>query len=273
MLRPVRLGVTCAALLLSAGCVAPPQPPTPARSTTPGTAPTTTSRPATGTVAASSQRAPTRILFFGNSHTAGHDVPATVARLLRAGAGWAVETTVLADGLLLDARGSHRPSLELIDSGRWDVVVLQAQDYSSSGLYTYSTAGAETLVRRARAAGARPILFAEWPRAGIDESARIVATYAVIAAHEPACLPPVPEAFDEARRLTPGLVLHEPDGNHSAPAGAFLAALILYAAVAGTDPGQAPQLDQPGVPPDVQSTLRMVAGRVVQQVPVTRGCP
>ena len=271
MLRPVRLGVTCAALTIGAGCLAPPEPPVPAISTAPGT-PSTTG-PATGTVAASAQRAPKRLLFFGNSHTAIHDVPGIVARLLRAGAGWDVETTVSADGLLLDARGSHRPSLELIDSQRWDVVVLQAQDYSSSGLYTYSTAGAEALVRRARATGARPILFAEWPRAGIEESARIVATYAVISAHEPACLPPIPESFDEARRLAPGLVLHEPDGNHASPTGAFLAALILYAAVAGADPAQAPQLDQPGVPADVQSTLRVAAGRAVQQVPVTRGCP
>lgn len=219
-----------------------------------------------------SAHAPRQILYFGNSHTSVNDVPGTVARLLQAGAGVSVESTVSPHSLLLNERGSHQLSLDLLGSRRWDVVVLQAQDYSSSGAYTYPTTGAEELVRRARAGGARVILFAEWPRAGIDESVRIVATYAAIAARQPACLPPVPEAFDEALKANPTVALHNADGNHSSPAGAFLAALVLASAIAPLTPDRLPDLDQPGVAIDVQRALERAAARTLNRVPATRGC-
>lgn len=213
-----------------------------------------------------------RVLYFGNSHTEVHDVPATVARLLRVWAGVNVESTVSPDRMLLNERGSHRPSLELLGSRRWDVVVLQAQNYSSSGAYSYPTSGAEELVRRATAGGARVVLFAEWPRAAVDESARIIATYAAITRTQPACLPPVPEAFDEARRANPELSLHNADGNHSSPAGAFLAATVLASAIVGGHPTSLPEIDQPGVSRVIQAELNAAAMRVWERVPTDRGC-
>jgi hypothetical protein len=65
-----------------------------------------------------------------------------------------------------------------------------------------------------------------------------------IAQSEPACVAPIPQAFDFALARDPTLTLHASDGNHSAPAGAFLAALVLYATITGLSPLDLPALPQ-----------------------------
>ncbi len=146
-----------------------------------------------------------RLLFLGNSHTARHDVPGTVAALWRA-ADPAVDVVAVRSSasMLTNERQSHRPSRALVASRAWDVVVIQGQNYSTSGRFEYPTTGAETFARLASERGAQPVLYAEWPRRDVDESARIVATYARVAEREPSCLPPVPESFDLALRRYPG---------------------------------------------------------------------
>jgi len=108
-----------------------------------------------------------------------------------------------------------------------------AQKYSSSGLFEYSIDGAVELVHMARVAKAVPILFPEWPRRGVPETQRIYDLHVSIARREPACVAPIPQAWDLALARYPTLVLHDADGNHSAPAGAFLAALILATTITG----------------------------------------
>ena len=181
-----------------------------------------------------------RILFVGNSHTANHDVPGKVARLLRQARPDArVEVEREPTYLHLQERSTHEPTLRLIDSGRWDYVVLQAQDYSLSGRYDYPTSGAIELAKRVREAGAEPVLFAEWPRRGIDETDRILRVYGTVAAFGKACLPPVPEAFD----LVDGVELLAPDGNHSSDAGATLAAAVIAGSIVGSPVPVDPRLD------------------------------
>ncbi|MBL8520409.1 MAG: hypothetical protein JNK75_07025 [Betaproteobacteria bacterium] len=200
------------------------------------------------------------MLFMGNSHTSVHNVPGIVAALLRAARpAQTVEAQVSPAWMLLNARGDDLESLALLGSKRWTVVVLQAQDYSSSGQFVYPTTGAEKLVRLAREQGAKAVLFAEWPRQGIPESGRIYETYASIARVQPACLPPIPQAFDLAALRHPGIALHDADGNHSAPAGAFLAALLLFAAIDTTPVESLANLPGIAVDPESQRLLRLVA--------------
>jgi hypothetical protein len=214
------------------------------------------------------------VLFMGNSHTILHDVPGTVGAMLRAALPTRTVATVRQlDSLLLNERGDHEPSLAMLRSQRWHFVVLQAQDYSSSGLFVYPTTGAEKLVRLARAQGAVPILFAEWPRRGLAETPRIVATYAAVAAKEPACLPPIPQSFDKALARHPQLQLHAEDGNHAAPAGAYLAALSLFATIANKSPAELPTLALAAVDAATQQSLREVAQETLREEPAKRLCP
>ena len=200
------------------------------------------------------------LLFFGNSHTAVNDVPAQVAAMLRAAnPGKSVSTAMQPDWMHLDERGSHGPSLAMLSSRKWTHVVLQAQNYSASGQFVYPTTGAEKLVRLTREQGSKPVLFAEWPRQGINETARIYETYSTVARAQPACLPPIPQAFDLSLARHPQIVLHNADGNHSAPAGAFLAALLLFAAIDATPIDSLPALSGIAVDTGTQRLLRLVA--------------
>ena len=180
----------------------------------------------------------------------------------------------VAPGLLhLNERATDEATQRLLQSRHWDVVVLQAQNYSLSGTTDYPNDGSVSLVRSVRERGALPILFAEWPRRGIDETQIILDAYRAIARREPACLPPIPETFDHALAQDPRLRLRASDGNHSSAAGAFLASLILYATISGEDVASLPDLAEPRVSPVLQRHLRELAAAELARIPAARGCP
>jgi len=214
------------------------------------------------------------LLFMGNSHTSVNDLTSMVADMVRAGRPGKSVASVEAPGwMFLEERLNDAPSMNLLRSQQWSVVILQAQKYSQSGQFQYSTAEAKELVRMSRAQHAVPIMFPEWPRRGIDETQRIFDLHVSIAQAEPACVAPIPQAFDLALAREPTLTLHAADGNHSAPAGAFLAALVLYATITGSSPLDLPPLPQFPVSTAVQATLRGIAAETVQTVPPRMWCP
>lgn len=214
------------------------------------------------------------LLFMGNSHTLVNDVPTLVAALVQAAQpGRTVAYAVAPGSLFLDERIDHAASVELIRRQRWSAVVLQAQRYSSSGLFVYPTDGAEEWVRRARQAGAVPVLFPEWPRSGVDETLRIFSLHRSIAAATPACVPPIPQAFDIATEMRANFVLHANDGNHSSPAGALLAALVIAATITGQPPSASPTLGTLPVDNTTQALLREAAARAVTETSPWADCP
>jgi hypothetical protein len=214
------------------------------------------------------------LLFMGNSHTSVNDLSKLVADMVRAGRPGKTVASVEAEGwMFLDERLNDAPSMTLLRSQNWSFVILQAQKYSESGQFVYSTAEAKELVRRSRAQHAVPIMFPEWPRRGIDETQRIFDLHVSIAQAEPACVAPIPQAFDLALARDPTLTLHAADGNHSSPAGAFLAALVLYATITGLSPLDLPPLTQYPVNVSLQATLRGIAAETVQTVPPRMWCP
>ena len=214
------------------------------------------------------------LLFMGNSHTSVNNLSGMVADMVRAGKPGKTVASVEAPGwMFLEERVHDTPSINLLRSQQWSFVILQAQKYSESGQFLYSTEEAKELVRMSRAQHAVPIMFPEWPRRGINETQRIFDLHVSIAQAEPACVAPIPQAFDLALARDPTLTLHASDGNHSAPAGAFLAALILYATITGLSPLDLPALPQLPVSTAVQATLRGVAAETVLTVPPRMWCP
>ena len=213
------------------------------------------------------------VLMMGNSHTALGDLPRQLRDLLRAGLpGKAVVLEVAPGWMFLEERVTDAPTLALLRSRRWTTVVLQAQKYSSSGQFSYSTAEAEALIRMTRTALALPVLFPEWPRQGIAETQRIYQLHTGIAQREPACVPAIGQAWDLALARHPGLQLHDPDGNHANEAGAQLAALMLYASITGQSPRALPTLAG-AVDAQTQQRLRQVAGDTLQSYPPRQYCP
>lgn len=214
-----------------------------------------------------------KVLMLGNSHTVGAGLPEQLAAMLRATLPGRSVAVVVAPGILfLDERLQDPRTLALLQGQHWQAVVLQAQKYSSSGLYSCSTAEAETLARRVRAAAATPLMFPEWSRRGIEETQRIWTLHTEIAGRAPACVAPVPQAWDLALRRDPALALHANDGNHANEAGAFLAALMLHGTLTGLSPLALPELPGP-VPAELQRRLRQVAADTALQQPPRALCP
>ena len=213
------------------------------------------------------------LLFMGNSHTSANGLPQMVAAMVAAATGKSVTAVEAPGSMFLGERATDAASLRLLREGSWNFVVLQAQEYSSSGTFTYPTDGAEALVRMAREAHAVPILFPEWPRRGIDETQRIYALHVSIAMKEPACVAPIPQAFDLALAQHPELVLHADDGNHSSPAGAFLASLVIATTITTLAPDRLPFLPQLAVDAATQEKLRLAAAATVAAFPPRQWCP
>ncbi len=175
------------------------------------------------------------ILFFGNSHTGMHDVPGIVRGLWELAHGkddYKCFTTSRSGVTLKDISASEQ-NHTLIRNYEWDVIVLQGQEISSSGRFTYPLDPAIDLTNTATESGKRVFLFAEWARDGIDERERFENVYREIATKCDATVVPIGRAFELAAEERPDLVLHANDGNHSSPAGAYLAACMLYGALAG----------------------------------------
>ena len=233
------------------------------------------SAPTVPLIPPSSSPAQVQILFFGNSHTEVHSLWAMVAAIVRvARPDKTVDAVLDPNQMFLEERAHDAQSLALLHSRSWKFVVLQAQEYSSSGLYTYPITGAVELVKQSRQVGALPILFPEWPRLHIDETQRIYDLHLSIAREAPACVPPIPQAFELSLARNPQIVLHAPDGNHSAPAGAFLAALIIATTMTGVAPDTLPTIaDVVSVDAGVQAKLRAVAAETVLAYSPRMGCP
>lgn len=214
------------------------------------------------------------MLFMGNSHASVNNLQGMVAEMVRAARPRKSVGAVEAPGwMFLEERLHDAPSVNLLRSQDWSFVILQAQKYSSSGQFEYSTAEAEEFIRIARQQQAVPIMFPEWPRLGIDETMRIYDLHVSIAQREVACVAPIGQAWDLSLARHPSLTLHAPDGNHSSPAGAFLAALILFATITGDSPLAVPPLPQLGVDVATQALLREVAEETVQVWPPRAWCP
>jgi hypothetical protein len=214
------------------------------------------------------------LLFFGNSHTSANGLPEMVGAMVRAARPGRTVTVVEAPNwMFLEERATDAASLALLRSRNWSFVVLQAQKYSSSGQFEYPITGAVLMVRMARGQQATPILFPEWPRLGIPETQRIYDLHLSIARTEPACVPAIPQAFDVALSRHPTLVLHADDGNHSSPAGAFLAALMIANTMTQAPATSLPFIPDIAVDARTQALLRADAADSAAAFPPRVWCP
>ena len=176
-----------------------------------------------------------RILFVGNSHTASHQIPKTVQAMLNARQSDKKVYCEICVGTFLAAQLSEGNTPQRIRELKWDVVVLQAQKYSSTGKYTYPTDAAEELTRIANEQGAKVIMYPEWRRrqsknetnpGKIGETMRIHQLHESIAAKTGAVVAPVGLAWKAALEQYFDWNFYSDDGNHCNARGAFLTAAV-----------------------------------------------
>jgi hypothetical protein len=192
---------------------------------------------------ARSERDGLRVLFVGNSLTAGNSLPELVSGFAAGDEGaepiFAVQ--YVAGSWTLRKAAQDEGLSALLRDVEWDVVVLQentgiAVDVTAWGREMFPAARA--LDRKIAAAGARTVLFMTW---GVKEvfspmQVRIAQGYLELGAQLRAEAAPVGLAWAEAIRRKPELELWRADGRHPSLAGSYLAAAVLYAILSGRDP-------------------------------------
>jgi len=236
------------------------------------------------------------VLFIGNSHTFTHDVPGMVRRVADS-AGFRerlVLTVHAGGGLTLMDHWNNPATHAVIASRRWRHIVIQGggPELLFSDIYEERAArfreGGERLVALARQHSEDVVLYVTWFRAAGgynnswwldgDDGGRkpadqvdfnreltrmhqdIQAGYTNLARSTGARLSNVGAAWWRARGDAPGVALHQADGNHATPAGAYLAAMVLGQTLVGTVAGQVTWAPE-GIPSGDAALLRRVAGQ------------
>ena len=180
------------------------------------------------------ERADYRILFIGNSHTSTCRMPKMVERMLNARSKKRVYCEICANSFLVD-HAQSKVTTDRIKNKKWDIVVLQAQKYSTSGKYEYPITGALQLTELAKNHGALVIMYPEWGRRQdkseaelkrcMNEAKRIHKLHETIVDKSGASIAPIGRAWNAALTEHPEWDLHS-DGNHANELGAYLTASV-----------------------------------------------
>ena len=177
------------------------------------------------------------VLFVGNSLTIQNDLPAMLEALLRSGGLEQVRMASLSQpGFGLEDHWRGGVARAAIRDGEWDVIVLQQGPSATEGrpsLLEYSSRFAE----KARDAGARVGLYMVWPsKARSFDFEGVSESYSMAADSAGGLLFPIGDAWREAWCRDPDLALYGPDAFHPSPAATYLAALVIYGRLTGSDP-------------------------------------
>ncbi len=194
----------------------------------------------------------TRVLFLGNSYTYFNDLPAIVSELAKAGHQCRLETRMVAPGgKTLKDHWESAASREALNSQAWDFVVLQ--DQSTLGINLYfegqTRVGGDEIFRpyaerwanEIRKHHATPVFYLTWARRATPAD-QAALNYAYISAAKTtrSLVAPVGLAWAQVRQTDPGIDLYYRDGAHPSPAGSYLAACAIYAAIFGKSPVNLP---------------------------------
>lgn len=203
------------------------------------------------------------ILFFGNSHIA--NIPNILTKIVeQALPDKTIETKRAPNSHYLAERLNDGQSSELLQSGSWSHVILQAQKYSQSGAVDYPTTAAQTWIRMAKSLGTMPILFPEHPQKGKAlEGERIHQIHLGIAIKESSCVAPVGLAWDKVILLDPSIKLHDSDGNHATNTGQVLTAFVMFEMITGHAADLLPYIEHIEVEQTTQSLFAQVASEII----------
>ena len=201
-----------------------------------------------------SAQTPQRVLFIGNSYTGVNRLPEVFGEIVKSATHQnPVIKSSTPGGQTLHQQLGQKHSLELIDEGNWDVVVLQGNSLEAAAAETNEAiradflAGASQLCDRVRAKSpkAKIYFYETWARHAdfwkspqntpdvgkdpTDMQARIRKWYAKAAdASKPASVVPAGDAWELNYQNPNSLRLHAKDNSHPVFAGTYLTALVFY---------------------------------------------
>ena len=192
------------------------------------------------------------VLFIGNSHTHGNDLPGVLEEIGDAN-GVAIGTQMIAPGgAYLHEHVANPDVVAALQSGDFDMVVFQEQSVAPSVLAfaeQNTLPAARSLDSIADAAGVQVIWFQTWGHvAGFPSEAHssyesmqaaINRTYETMAEQNGGSIARVGEAWTRARNTLPTASYIE-DGTHPSPAGTYLAAVEITETIMGGPVSETP---------------------------------
>jgi hypothetical protein len=208
-----------------------------------------------------------RVLFIGNSLTYANDLPGMVAGFAELTDG-AVRIEVLDvsnPDYALEDHWTNSRTMEALDEGGWDVVVLQQGPSSLPENQVNLREWATRFADRIRAlGGARPALYMVWPdvtRLSFFDA--VSQSYRNAAEAADAALYPAGEAWRAAWAEDPSLPLYDGDGYHPSVMGSYLAALTIYHGLTRQSVIGLPAPEE--IPADVAALLQRAAEQATAQ--------
>lgn len=181
-----------------------------------------------------------KVLFIGNSYTYTQNLPQIIAILSQSTPLYLStrQSTAAGASLAQHWHGSRGlKSVELLESGMFDVVVLQAHSRAGiewpDSLFKY----ASLFINRAKANGIKPYLLETWGREnepGSFEQIRLC--YQRIGIEYGASIIPVGTYWQLVSQMQWDLTLYSADGSHPDRLGVFLSALVITKALSGIWP-------------------------------------
>ena len=186
---------------------------------------------------ASSVVAGDRILFVGNSLTAANDVPQIVCRLAAAAGKTATCESIVRGNYSIEDHLSEGEVGRRLRTKRYSFVVLQQGPSALPESRVVLRRDVARIAPDIRAAGARIGLYAPWPsKSRSRDFPRVAESYRLAARDAGGVLFSAADAWVEAWRRDPKIVLYGSDDFHPSPAGSYLAALVIYAGIFGDVP-------------------------------------
>ncbi len=217
-----------------------------------------------------------RVLWIGNSYTAGNNLPQLVYNLALSGGDTVIYDSNTPGGATFQNHTVNATTLQKIQAGEWDYVVLQAQSQEPSfpdnqvQIQTYPFAQRLDSMIQANSACVRTVFFMTWGRKFGDQvncpnfpplctfegmNNRLRHAYKFMADDNQAIMAPVGVAWEKSWETNNAIDLWTSDNSHPSLAGSYLAANVFYATLfrkspvnlsytAGLDPTQAAFLRQ-----------------------------
>ena len=230
-----------------------------------------------------------RMLFIGNSYTYYHTYPAIFKEIAWHEGHYADCNIFISGGYTMKAHLANPHSMEQVDKGGYDYVMLQDQSILPTLNGTADDAGsAEQMVKmvnrvRESSPGAKVLLEITWGRkfgsnnfgkyeqyiekyphfySSYDAmQQRLIDVMTAEAEQNSALLNPVGLAWQFVMHERPDINLYHTDNHHQSYAGSYLAAAVAYLTIYQQPFGDAPANGK--LSPEIASYLRSVAERVV----------
>ena len=221
------------------------------------------------------------IFFIGNSYTYFNSMP-ELFRQIAAECGYDVKVDSVTKGgyklyLYADPADEYGSKVEAkFNENKYDYVFLQEQSVYPCTETKKFNDGVSALARRAREAGATPLLYQTWGRhAGHSTLAEndwdtfmregiLRSSYKTAAEHIDAKVAYVGAAFAEVYREHPEIELYDPDLTHPSKNGSILAATVLFSTLFGVSPSDIP--DDVFEDCDCFTILKQAAEKIVNTV-------